>query len=155
MKKIGYILITTILSVFFVSCDKWPENTTLEGQWQLVSIERDGAINNVKQDLHFWNLQIGMIQFETGKPLAEINSETDGFAYYKYRNDSLIIYKMCDISAYVTNTDDNVPMTEERVRELLPMYGIDIKDESFRVVQLSDEHMTLNHGTKTLNFVKR
>lgn len=143
------LIILFILITAFASCDKWPLNSTLEGQWQILSIERGVDKRDVKNEKRFWNLQLHVLMLE------RYMDQDEFFAHFHYRNDSIVLSDICFPSNNETSANDNVLMTQEDIESNLTPYGIDVLNEGFRVLQLSDRTMMLQHGDKVITFVKR
>jgi hypothetical protein len=64
-KNIGWCCIYLLLSTVF-SCDKLPMNGDLDGMWQLMSVEMDGEVSDVKSRKRYWSFQLHLVQFSRG-----------------------------------------------------------------------------------------
>lgn len=139
------IIVAMIVTLF--SCEnKWPMNGDLDGQWQLMRIDNNGTGKDVKAEKVYWNFQLHMLM---------VNAKSKNYyAHFEHKDGRL---RLCDISFSSANEkvgDDNVRMSDEEIKALLSPFGIDVIDECFYVLTLSDESLTLRSGDKVLTFRK-
>ena len=85
MNKIVYILLA-IVSFCVVSCDKIPENGDLDGNWQLLTIEKhnSGEVVSVKEQKVFWAVQLKLIAYK--------GADNSYLSRFVYDGDSLFLY---------------------------------------------------------------
>lgn len=157
MEKKIVISICVVLVSFFFSCDKTEESGSLPGMWQLLEIERNSVLSDVKQNKVYWLERNGLLQFKS--PNQEVQ---DLYAHVIKRNDSLFITDFCFPADYTTESDDNSWISYEERSALFP-WGIyakrsmpdDKKLESYyRIIKLDDERMILRSDSATLTFRK-
>lgn len=131
-----------------VSCDKLPMNGDLDGMWQLMSVEKDGEVSNVKSTKRYWSFQLHLAQFsESGDNINRY------FAHFKHEGDSLHIYDLYFPSENFTNTDDNIKFEESDVHILNP-WGIYSLHNKFKVEKLDSDAMVLRSEGLRLKFRK-
>lgn len=145
-KNIGWCCIYLLLSTVF-SCDKLPMNGDLDGMWQLMSVEMDGEVSDVKSRKRYWSFQLHLVQFSRG------DNTNRYFAHFKHKNDSLHIYDLCFPSENFTDSDDNVMFTESDVH-ILNQWGIYNLYNKFKVEKLDSDVMILKNDEMKLRFRK-
>ena len=147
IKNICWCCIYLLLSTVF-SCDKLPMNGDLDGMWQLMFVEKDGEVSDVKSRKRYWSFQLHLTQFSRSGD----NTNTY-FAHFKHKNDSLHIYDLCFPSENFTDSDDNVMFSESDVH-ILNHWGIYNLYNKFKVEKLDSDVMILKNDVLKLRFRK-
>jgi hypothetical protein len=100
MLKRLYLLILTLL-LFFCSCEnKWPDNGDLDGMWQLMTIERNDSLKQVKQDKLYWSIRSNLVQ------LSCIDGDKK-YSHFRKLGSTLTLYDLCYYSNNATAEDNN------------------------------------------------
>ena len=146
-KNIGWCCIYLLLSAVF-SCDKLPMNGDLDGMWQLMFVEKDGEVSDVKSRKRYWSFQLHLTQFSRSG-----NNTYRYFAHFKHEGDSLFVYDLCFPSENFTDTDDNVMFTESDVH-ILNQWGIYSLYNRYKVEKLDSDVMILKNDEMKLRFRK-
>lgn len=152
MKK--YILsLLTILCI--TACDKLPSNGDLDGMWQLMSIEHNGIVTDVKSNQEYWSIRKNLVQF---------NDLTDSrkFAHFQRQGDTFVIYDLCHESRNEKGDDNDEWITYDE-RDILAKWGLFPEPDSqhperlsqtFRFELLNYDNMILTSGSYRLIFRK-
>ena len=152
MKK---YLILLWMMVITLSCDKLPSNGDLDGQWQLMELNRkssptDEAYNeksNVKDQKIYWRFQLDLLMIHTSK--AKLNGRTnDTSARFRHQGGELQLTQ-----TYIHEFDKDELITDPNTT-ILESIGITGNTETFKVEQLNNERMVLVNNKKQLIFRK-
>lgn len=169
----------TLLSLclaFLASCDKLPESGGLPGNWQLMSVERKGAVTNVKDRKIFWAERIGMMQFNVyGGATISVSEEQEDFnvlyCNVKKSGNRMELTKFCYPASYIVGAHSQnayIPFRERSNVAVLGIYpvhdaqeGCDGQDcdcprikAEFIIEKLSDDKMVLRSDSSSLVFRK-
>ena len=132
--------------LLLASCAKTPDDTTLEGQWQLTQAEYPTGTVDKKSEAIYWAFQLGLIELRS--QYVGIGTTGSAFCRYTYTGDSLLIPKIY----YHTHTADSL-LTDPSTLVLLPL-GIRGNSAHFAVEQLNSSKMVLKNQTERLTFRK-
>lgn len=106
------ISILCILAMF--SCDKIPANGKLDGMWQVMSVEENGTVSDMKEKKVYWSFQLGLVQFS-----AYNNSHYKRmYARFKREGNELRFYDFFFDSENFTESDNNEWITPDKASEL-------------------------------------
>lgn len=143
MKRTHLLHLYIFLSLLMltVSCDKWPENGDLDGQWQLMSMEQGDVRTDTKAQHIYWCVQLDLIQ---------LNGEDTYYAHFQHTGNTLSLKHLSFPAKYESATDDNLRLTAEEVSTLLPPYGIKQFDPVFIVVRLNSSTLILRSEDGTI-----
>lgn len=122
-------------------------NGVLDGMWQLLEVEHDGQIENVKAKAIYLSFQMHTVQFDSE---GQINQY---YALFERSGRTLRIYKICKASENATSEDDNEIIDESEIG-LVEKWGIYHTDETFQVLQLNSDGMILQSSDTKLKFRK-
>lgn len=143
----SHILIMLLMLAVMAACDKLPMNGDLDGQWQLVSEERDGQTTSLLQTRHYISFQLHTAQFST------LSNPRCYYARFRHASDTLQFLTICTNSTNATWDDDNVPVSADSVSLLHP-WGIYQLDPAFRVITLNEHVLVLESDSSRLRFRK-
>lgn len=155
--RINKILLSVIAVACMAACDKLPENSHLEGQWQLMETTYKGETVSVKDNSAYWSERLGLLQLSSPR-----NNVTRVYAHIVETADSLLIYDFCYPASYEDASSDCtfLPATDNHV---LWHWGIHPVEEhnhkgelytSFRKLTLTRSEMLLQNDSITLKFRK-
>lgn len=119
-RLLSIILIITI-ALFTTGCEnKWPGNGDLDGMWQLMSIERDGHTESLKETKHYWSIRTRLVQF------TEYGSTNRKYAHFERKNGKLILTDFCyDWGNSEANKNNEwIKSTPETERNILFPWGL-------------------------------
>lgn len=142
-----FFFVSMLSLALLTACDKLPMNGDLDGQWQLVSEERDGQTTNLLDTRHYISFQLHTAQFST------LATPRCFYSRFRHTADTLQFLTICTNSLNATAADDNVPVSADSIRQLHP-WGIYELDPAFRVVTLNDHTLVLQSDSSCLRFRK-
>lgn len=134
MKKsnIFFSFIIIFLVSCLGSCQKAPINGYLDGKWQLLEIDRDGVVENVKDNQRYYNFSLHVCSLSYyGGVLTEGNLRFDGETIWM-----------------------EFPYINENAIQRLAPYGIYSNPVEFQVLFLNKQSMILQDGNLILTFRK-
>ena len=139
MRKLAYIIATTLIAGF-TSCDiEHIDNGHLDGLWRLQAI--DSLSNQATVDMSG-----SSIAYAVQGNLLQLQSATV-FYRFEHQGDSLILH-----DPYINTFDKSEPLTD--INKVLP-FGINsIPREAFHVDELSRSKMVLSSEYLRLHFEK-
>lgn len=146
--KANILIAITFLITTLMGCEKLPENGKLDGQWQLMEIQRqEQPTKYTKDDAIYWRFQLDMLMIHSRKEL--LNGATyDTSARFKYNGNQLDITK-----TYIHFINRDSLLTDPNTTALVPL-GIDGNAESFTIEELNRKNMVLTTEKKRLVFRK-
>lgn len=141
-----YLFLIAIVACIITSCEnKWPINGDLDGQWQLMTLEQDGKIKEMKEERVYWNFQLHMLM---------LCSKEIYYAHFEHDGSTIRLFDISFSSANEKAEDDNIRMSEEEIKSILSPLGISKKNETYEIERLTDETMILKTDDKLLRFRK-
>lgn len=159
MKKLIYILLASIL---FAGCDKLPDDSTLDGMWQLMNIHTTSTDTNVKDQQLYWSFRLSLIQFTNATLTPEERKEF--FAHSLRQGDDLLIYDLCNPSENATTADNNEWLqANDHDLAKLARWGIYPQPDTnhkgqlkaiFRITKATSSTLILTSDSTTLTFRK-
>lgn len=156
MRNTLIALLAIILGCVLYSCTKAEESGSLPGFWQLMTVERNGEVSDVKSAKVYWAERRGLLQLTS--PLNEEHPNL--YAHVRESGDSLIIDDFCFPSEYASDADDDEWISFGE-REVLFPWGIFACDDkgkagrvscAFRVIQMGETSMVLQSDSARLSF---
>lgn len=135
--------------LFLSSCEKAAKNGFLDGQWQLMSIQKDeeSALSDKKSEAIYWSFQLGIMVIHTPNYLHN-NITNNTFGNYILTSDSLLIPSLYihyyDKDSLITNTYTTV----------LNSVGIQGNSAQFAVESLTKNSLILHGQQQRLRFRK-
>lgn len=150
MKKLQYLIIVLAASSM-TSCNKMPCNGLLDGQWQLMEVQRKESnddsvysqVQSKKMDRIYWAFQLDLLNIRSNTKVVP-----DAFARFEHQGRTLDI-----TSIYLSERVRDVLVTDEDT-ELFESAGISGNHERYEVEALGHERMILKTETKRLIFRK-
>jgi hypothetical protein len=127
--------------------NKWPRNGHLDGQWQLLTVEHDGHILDMKDRQLYLSFQLDLIQ------LNNSGNQQRYYGYFRHTGDTIIFRQFSDIAEYDTKNDDNLPVSP-RHRQWLKDWGYYADPDTFRIEQLSHNDMVLRSDSARIVYRK-
>lgn len=153
MKKLLFIIITTLL---FVSCDKLPSDSQLDGMWQLIEIETSDTKTDVKDDLVYWSFRLNLVQYTSG-------DQHVFFSHIQRDGNNIVLFDFCNPSKNETIADNNEWMlpTEEDLEKLARWGIFPIEDNTHKgklettfTIEQTGSRLVLKGNEETLVFRK-
>ena len=146
-----FLSLSFLLAV--VGCDKVPDNGRLDGMWQLMAVERDGVVEDMKPQKRYWCIRYNLLQ------LSGVGVQ-DHYAHFEREGETLRLFDFCYFSNNATEADDNewIPYEE---RDVLLQWGlVPLPDNSrpgritqtFHIDVLNASDMVLSADGYTLRF---
>ncbi len=158
MKNLLYILFAFAL---FTACDKLPDDSDLDGMWQLTSIEHAGTNTDVKSQRIYWSFRLRLIQFTN---VGDAEHKKEFFAHSEHNGNTLNIYDLCNPSENATAADNNEWMdTNERDLTVLAQWGIYPETDTshkgklkvcYSIEKATSSSLTLSNSNTKLKFRK-
>jgi len=154
--KIISFCIVSVLAIS--SCDKLPDNGKLDGMWQLVSIEKNGKVEDVKANAKYWSVRLRLFQYSS-------NRSMDNNLYYSHfskEGSTLVLRDFCSQAAYEKEGDDNEWLSIEE-SSVLNDWGLyftpDVNNtkkvtSTFHIAELTNSSMILTTDSTKLSFRK-
>lgn len=137
------------------ACDKVPNNGDLDDMWQLMSIEENGVVTNIKEQQVYWSIRAKLVQFNN--TMGERK-----YARFRRNGDTLDLFDFCHMSANETEQDNDEWITYEE-RDVMTKWGLYLEKDpehegrlrqSFEIVLLNKDNMILTSGRYKLIFRK-
>lgn len=170
MKKLIHTTIIILATVFYVftavfsaSCEnKWPHDGELGGMWQLMSVEKDGEVNDMKQEKSFWSFRNGLLQFTNTKDNADAFNLERMYSLFNRQGNTLVLTDFCTNSINLS-TEDNNEWVNVANKDAFYKYGIyAVEDASdnrkittkLNIILLDDGKMILESDSARLAFRK-
>lgn len=146
MKRFIYIIMCAAL--LFTSCDKWPENGDLDGQWHLMELTPAGE---TAQDVHsqgiYWEVHLSLIVIHTTHDtLNGSTNHTTATFEHKGKNLSLTALYIHEFTGDEIITDPNTTN--------FTWTGIYGNKADFRIERLDSKRMILENERVRLVFRK-
>ena len=148
MKKIFLLLIASL--PFLMSCDlETSDNGNLDGYWHLMSVDTLATSKqcDMSKQKVFWAFQKDLLQLrgstDSEKELQEF------YLRFLYENNTL---KLSDIHLRDREKDD--PQVDDSTMPLIYIYGIEQKQEEFKVLILNSKEMVLQNAVIRIRFSK-
>lgn len=120
----------------FSACDKLPKNGDLDGMWQLLTIEHEGIITDVKDNQLYLSFQLDLFQ---------LNQRSNNKFYYGYfHNDGkqIIFSQFSDMAEEHPDAPDNYPIDEDNIG-IIEQWGYYALTDTFKIEYLTKNNMTL------------
>lgn len=125
------------------SCDKTPINGPLDGMWQLMSVETPAGVVDTKAEHAYISFQLHTSQWNHANDRL--------YSAFRHSGDSLFFDRFRHLSLHRTAADDDEPVTTDELADgLMDAWGIHTTSARFKVVRLTNEHLTLNRADTTL-----
>lgn len=141
-------LLLTVLLALLTACEnKWPRNGYLDGQWQLLSIEHDGIVTDVKDQQLYLSFQLELFQLN---PLGNLYRY---YGYFDRTGDHIIFRQFSEIAERDIKTDDNLPVKPED-QHLLRQWGYYTPYETFFIESLDANNMVLRSDSARIVYRK-
>lgn len=140
-----------VLSLFCALClsceNKWPRNGDLDGQWQLLTIERGDTTIDVKSYGRYLSFQLDLFQLTTN------NTRQCYYGYFDHTGGQITFRQFSDMAENDLATQDNLPLTEADLVKLHP-WGYYRLNETFRVERLNGQEMQLRSDSARITYRK-
>lgn len=147
MKKFIYIIILCVAALS-TSCDKWPENGDLDGQWQLTELTPAGEdTQNVRSQGIYWNVQLNLLVIHTTR--EPLNGRTFNTSVLFERKGSVL--RLTALYIHDFSSDELVTDPDTTAFEWTGIYG---NQAEFHIERLDDHRMVLVSDRATLRFRK-
>jgi len=149
------LLLMTVMLALLASCEnKWPRNGDLDGQWQLLSIEHDGIVTDVKDKQLYLSFQLDLCQLSTASNHIQYYCYFERTGCNFERTGRHIIFRQfSEIASLDTKTNDNLPVTAENLH-LLRQWGYYSQIETFHIESLSKDDMVLRSDSARIVYRK-
>lgn len=146
MKKYFYIILC--IAALLTSCDKWPENGDLDGQWQLTELTPEGgATQNVRSKGIYWNVQLNLLVIHTTH--ETLNGKTfDTSVLFEHKGSML---RLTALYIHEFTNDELVTDPNTTAFEWTGVYG---NQAEFHIERLDADRMVLVSDRVKLKFRK-
>ena len=144
MKKLLHILIMCFL---LTACDKLPANGDLDGMWQLIEVEHNGVIRNVKEDQVYMSIQLKLFM------LGDRVNSMRYYGYFNHEGDSIYFWQFSYPSMNESDDDNNLPVEEEDKGEL-ERWGFYSLKEIFKVEKLTKDLLIMQSDSVKIRYIK-
>ena len=139
-----------LVAVLATSCDKVPANGSLDGMWQLMSIETPNSTRDVKTDGLYLSFQLQMTYWSQ---LA--HSDNRFYSHFTHTGDSIFFFDICRPAAHSKEDPDDHPLTSAEMAEgAMDVWGIHTMHTRYRVQTLKSDALVLEKADTTLRFRK-
>lgn len=156
MRYIKSALLLLSLIVTFCGCEnKWPTNGDLDGMWQILTVEQNGSVKDLKATKKYWSFRKNLLQ------LSDVN-DNKYYAHFKWTDSKLIITDLSYFSKNAVESDNNewIPFDEREV--IAPWCFSPIQDlehperttQTFVIEHLDYDNMILSSGNYKIRFRK-
>lgn len=159
ISKVFSLLMLAAVMLLSTGCEnKWPDNGDLDDMWQLMSIEQNGKVQDLKELQKYWSIRKNLVQF----------NQYHGRKYYAHfeRKDGKLV--LTDFAYDWDNTEDNknnewIKSTPSEERDILAPWGIfpdadpdypERLKQVFTIDHLDYDNMILSTDTYRLKFRK-
>lgn len=114
--RILHLSLSFLCLLAILSCDKIPANGKLDGMWQVMMVEDDGTVTDMKDKKVYWSFQLGLVQFSTH------NSSRYKRMYARFKRESveLRFYDFFYDSENFSESDNNEWVTPDKASLLNP-----------------------------------
>ena len=138
----NYILLLVVF--LFVGCDiEYSDNGDFDGRWHITSMKTDeGSVEDKSLQAYFWCVDTKLLQLRNTDGKA-----TTMLCRFKMKSDSLFITEV-----HYHNTGNGDALISDT--SLVYPYGLTQIPDTFRIISLSSDDMTLKSKHKTLTFEK-
>ena len=141
------LLLFSLFSPLFTSCDKVPINGVLDGLWQIMTIETPAGTRDVKADRAYLSIQLHLSEWD--------HNANRYYAHFSHEGDSLCFYDFAHNSKHSSNADDDTWITpSEMSAGLLDIWGIHTLNARFHINRLNGSTLILQAADTTLTFRK-
>lgn len=144
MKKLLHILIMCFL---LTACDKLPANGDLDGMWQLIEVEHNGVIRNVKEGQVYMSIQLKLFM------LGDRVNSMRYYGYFNHEGDSIFFWQFSYPSMNESDDDNNLPVEEEDKGEL-ERWGFYSLKERFKVEKLTKDLLIMQSDSVKIRYIK-
>lgn len=141
------LLLTVVLALLSACENKWPRNGYLDGQWQLLSIEHDGIVTDVKDKQLYLSFQLELFQ------LNPVGNQNRYYGYFDRTGDQIVFRQFSHIAERDIKTDDNLPIPPEE-QYLLRQWGYYSPYETFHIESLDAGNMVLRSDSARIVYRK-
>ena len=139
-----FLLLLSVMGIVLASCDiETSDNGKLDGYWHLVSADTlaTQGHTDLSQQRIFWAVQVNLIQLR--------GTEQELYFHLFYQAKELTLSH-----PHLKDRGRGDPEVNEEYKHFIYPYGINDYEEHFKVIQLTNEKMTLQSSTLQLNFSK-
>ena len=139
-----FLLLLSVMGIVLASCDiETSDNGKLDGYWHLVSADTlaTQGHTDLSQQRIFWAVQVNLIQLR--------GTEQELYCRFSHQADELTINQL-----HLKDREKGDPEVTEEYKHFIYPYGINDYEEYFKVIQLTNEKMTLQSPTLRLDFQK-
>ena len=134
VKKIIYFNIAILIGLLILpACQKSPINGDLDGRWQIMEIERNGEVKEVKEDQLYYNFYMHVCNLSS---YGEINPE----ANFNFENNTI------ELSFPYVNTETGM--------RRLNLFGIYSNPVEFEVLYLDKKKLIMENDECLLTLRK-
>ncbi len=129
------------------SCDKLPKNGDLDGMWQLMTIERNGTTDDVKDQQLYLSFQLDLFQ------LTSVSDNKIYYGYFDNLGDRIVFRKFSDMVEEHPDNPDNYPITEENIA-IIGKWGYYALEDIFNIEHLTKNDMILRSKYARITYRK-
>ena len=147
MKNILYPSYLFLICIIINSCDKLPQNGDLDGMWQVLTIELNGTIDNIKDSQYYLSFQLDLFQLTTTR------NNKIYYGYFDHKNDSIIFRQFSDMAEEHPTSPDNYPITSENI-SIINQWGFYTLRDSFYIEHLTKDDMILRSKYARITYRK-
>lgn len=129
------------------ACDKLPANGDLDGMWQLIEVEHNGVIRNVKEGQVYMSIQLKLFM------LGDRVNSMRYYGYFNHEGDSIFFWQFSYPSMNESDDDNNLPVEEEDKGEL-ERWGFYSLKERFKVEKLTKDLLIMQSDSVKIRYIK-
>lgn len=144
MKRLLHILLICFL---LTACDKLPANGDLDGMWQLIEVEHNGVIRNVKEEQIYMSIQLKLFM------LGDRINSMRYYGYFDHKGDSICFWQFSYPSMNESDEDNNIPVEEDE-KEDLEKWGFYSLNEVFRIEKLTKDLLIMESDSAKIRYIK-